>query len=76
MRRFSVAACPMDVEVRWHVVSALDSRSAGCRLFEPSLCRRVDSLHKKLYFTLSRFTQVYKWVPTIKILWGGKGGGG
>ena len=46
------------------VFSALDFRSRG-RWFEPGLCRRVVSLNKKHYSTLSLFTQVYKWVPTI-----------
>ena len=58
---------------RWRrdglVVSVLDFRSGG-QWFEPSLCRRVVSLDKKLYFTLSLFTQVYKWLPAI-ILQGG-----
>ena len=40
------------------VVSALDFRSGGQR-FEPGLCRRVVSLEKKLYSTLSLLTQVY-----------------
>ena len=39
------------------VVSALDFRSRG-RGFEPGLCPRVVSSDKKLYFTLSLFTQV------------------
>ena len=38
------------------------------RWFEPSLCRRVVSLDKKLYSALSLFTQVYKWVPAIIML--------
>ena len=49
------------------VVSALDFRSGG-RWFEPGHCRRFVSLDKKLYFTLSLFTQVYKWVPAIIML--------
>ena len=49
------------------VVSALDFRSKG-RWFEPGHCRRVVSLDKKLYFTLSLFTQVYKWVRAIIML--------
>ena len=51
-------------------VSALDCRSGGW-WFEPSFCRRVVSLDKKLYSTLSLFTQVYKWVPAIIMLGGG-----
>ena len=46
------------------VVSALDFRSGG-RWFELSLCLRVVSLDKKLYFT-----QVYNWVPAIIMLGG------
>ena len=46
------------------MVSALDFRSGGW-WFEPCLCRRVVSLDKKLNFTLSLFTQVYKWVLAI-----------
>ena len=51
---------------------ALDFRSGG-RWPEPGLCRRVVSLDKKLYSTLSLFTQVYKWVPVIIRLGGGGG---
>ena len=48
---------------------ALDFRSRGW-WFEPGHCRRVVSLDKKLYSTLSLFTQVYKWVPAIIMLGG------
>ena len=51
------------------MVSALDFRSGG-RRFEPGHCRRVVSLDKKLYSTLSLFTQVYKGVPAIIMLGG------
>ena len=51
------------------MVSALDFRSRG-RWFEPGQCRRVVSLDKKLYSTLSLFTQVNKWVPAIIMLGG------
>ena len=58
---------------RWRrgglVVSALDFPFGG-RWFEPGLCRHVVSLDKKLYSTLSLFTQVYKWVPAIILLGG------
>ena len=37
-------------------LSALDFRSEG-RWFEPGLCHRLVSLDKKLYSTLSLFTQ-------------------
>ena len=46
------------------MVSALDFQSGG-RWFEHGLCRRVVSLDKKLNYTLSLCTQVYKWVPAI-----------
>ena len=55
--------------------SALDFRSGGL-WFEPSLCRRVVSVDKKLYFALFFFTQVYKCVPAIMMLEGVWGGGG
>ena len=51
------------------MVSALDFLSKS-RWFEPGHCRRVVSLDKKLYSTLSLFTQVYKWVPVIIMLGG------
>ena len=51
------------------MVSALDFRSRG-QWFEPGHCRCVVSLDKKLFSTLSLFTQVYKWVPAIKMLGG------
>ena len=51
------------------MVSALDFQSGG-QGFEPDHCHLVVSLHKKLYFTLSLFTQVYKWVPAIIMLGG------
>ena len=57
------------------MVSALDFRSEG-RWFTPGLCRRVVSLDKNHYSTLSLFTQVYKCVPAIMMLRGGGGGGG
>ena len=51
------------------MVSAFDFRYGG-RWFERGLCRRVVSLDKKLFSTLSLFTRVYKWVPAI-IMMGG-----
>ena len=51
------------------VVSTLDFQSEGWS-FEPGLGRRFASLDKKHHSTLSHFTQVYKWVPTIIMLWG------
>ena len=49
------------------MVSALDFRSGG-QWFKLSLCHCVVSLVKKLYFTLSLFTQEYKWVLAIMML--------
>ena len=61
------------LSTRWRrdglVVSALDFRSGG-RWFEPGHCRHVVSLDKKLHFTLSLFTQVYKWISAIIMLGG------
>ena len=51
------------------VVSALDFRSGGW-WFEPGLGRRVVSSDKKLYYTLSLFSRVYKWVLAITMLGG------
>ena len=51
------------------MVSALDFRSGGSRS-EPGPWRGVVSLVKKLYSTLSLFTQVYKWELAIIILGG------
>ena len=51
------------------MVSALDVRSR-CWWFEPGHCPCVVSLDKKLYSTLSLFTQMYKWVPAIIMLGG------
>ena len=52
------------------MVRVLDFQSGG-RWFEPSLCRCVVSLDKKLYSTLFLFTQVYKWVLATIMLGGG-----
>ena len=51
------------------MVSALDFRSRG-RWFEPGFCRRIVSLGKKLYSTLTLFSQVYKWLPAFIMLGG------
>ena len=40
------------------------------------LCHHAVSLDKKLYSTLSLFTEVYKWVLAIIMLGVGGGGGG
>ena len=51
------------------MVSTLEVRSEG-RWFKSGFCRFVVSLDKKLYSTLSIFTQVYKWVLAIIMLGG------
>ena len=51
------------------MVSALDFRSGGW-WFYPSFCRLVVSLDKKIYSTLSHFTQVYKWALVVIMLGG------
>ena len=51
------------------MVSALVFLSGGW-WFEPSLCCCVVSSDKKLFSTLSFFTQVFKWVPAIIMLGG------
>ena len=53
----------MTMKVRW--CSGWRDALEG-RWFEPGLGRRVVTLEKKLYFTLSLFTQVYKWVPATE----------
>ena len=51
------------------MINVLDYRSGG-RWFEPGLCRRIVCLGKKLYSTLTLFSQVYKWVPAFIMLGG------
>ena len=51
------------------VVSRLTPRTPDLEVRGSSLARRVVSLDKELYYTLSLFTQVYKWVPAI-YCWG------
>ena len=51
------------------MVSAFDFRSGG-RWFEPGHCRRVVSLDKKLYSSLSIFTHMHNWVPASIMLKG------
>ena len=41
----------------------LTPRTLDLEVRVPRLARRVVSLDKELYSTLSLFTQVYKWVP-------------
>ena len=66
-----INGCPLRMS-SWRrgalVVSALDVRSEG-RWFEPGFCRRVVSLDKKRYSTLSLF----KWVPAMRTGGGGVG---
>ena len=47
----------------------LTPRTPDLEVRGSSLARRVVSLDKELYSTLSLFTQVYKWVPS-KYCWG------
>ena len=62
----------------------LTPRTLDLEVGGSSLARRVVSLDKKLYSTLSLFTQVYKWIP-VTYCWGvtlhwtsiaSRGGGG
>ena len=48
----------------------LTPRTPDLEVQGSSFARRVVSLDKELYCTLSLFTQVYKWVPAI-YCWGG-----
>ena len=50
-------------------VNTSNSGSAGLQVWGSSLARRVVSLDKKLYSSLSLFTQGYKWVP-VTYCWG------
>ena len=50
--------------VVYHGISHVSLIFSGGRWFEPGHCRRVVSLDKKLYSTLSLFKQVYKWIST------------
>ena len=47
----------------------LTSRTLDLEVRGSSLARRVVSLDKELYSTLSLFTQVYNWVP-VTYCWG------
>ena len=47
----------------------LTPRTLDLEVRVPRLARRVVSLDKELYSTLSLFTQVYKWVPAT-YCWG------
>ena len=55
------------------VAERLTPRTLDLEVRGSSLARRVVSLDKELYSTLSLFTQVYKWVP---VTYCGGGGGG
>ena len=58
---------PLDVEAC--VAELLTPRTLDLEVRSSTLARRVVSLDKVLYSTLSLFTQVYKWVPAI-YCWG------
>ena len=51
------------------VAGRLTSQTPDLEVRGSSLARRVLSLDKELYSTLSLFTQVYKWVPAT-YCWG------
>ena len=51
------------------VAEQLKPRTPDLEVRGSSLARRVVSLDKELYSTLSLFTQVYKWVPAT-YCWG------
>ena len=51
------------------VAERLTPRTLDLEVRGSSLARRVVSLDKELYSTLSLFTQVYKWVPAT-YCWG------
>ena len=46
----------------------LTPRTPDLEIWVSSLARRVVSLKKELYSTLSPFTQVYKWAPATHYL--------
>ena len=52
------------------VAERLTPRTLDLEVRGSSLVRRVASIDKELYSTLSLFTQVYKWVPAT-YCWGG-----
>ena len=62
------------ISVEACVIMRLTPRTPDLEVRGSSLARRVVSLDKELYSTLSLFTQVYKWVPARYC--GGGGGGG
>jgi len=59
---------PLNVEAC--VAELLTPRTLDLEVRDSSLARRVVSLDKGLYSTLSLFTQVYKWVLAT-YCWGG-----
>ena len=53
----------LEYSMKAYVGEWLTPRTLDLKLRASSLARRVVSLDKKLYFTLSLFAQVDKWVP-------------
>ena len=53
----------LEYSMKAYVGEWLTPRTLDLKLRGSSLARGVVSLDKKLYFTLSLFTQVDKWVP-------------
>ena len=53
----------LEYSMEAYVGEWLTARTLDLKLRGSSLARGVVSLDKKLYFTLSLFTQVDKWVP-------------
>ena len=51
------------------VAEWLTPRTPDLEVWGSRLAHRIVSLDKELYFTLSLFTQVYKWVP-VRYCWG------
>ena len=54
------------------VAERLTPRTLDLKVRGSSVARRVVSLDKELYSTLSLFTHVYKWVPATYCWWGAR----
>ena len=57
------------VRVEACVGERLTPRTLDLEVWGSSLARRVVSLDKELYYTLSLLTQLYKWVLGVTLLW-------
>ena len=62
----------MDFHCSVSVAERLTPRTLDLKVRGSSVARRVVSLDKELYSTLSLFTQVYKWVPATYCWWGAR----